>query len=44
MVAAETVITGFVIAVMVAIMGVMVYFAFATQDDTSDDTGSETAE
>jgi hypothetical protein len=47
MVAAETVIAGFVIAVMVAIMAVMVYFAFVTQDDESvggDDSTPEPAE
>jgi len=33
MVAAETVIAGFVIAFMVVIMSVMVFFAFATEDD-----------
>jgi len=45
MVAVETVITGFVIAVMVAVMAVMVYFAFATQDEEhSDDPPTEPAE
>jgi heme/copper-type cytochrome/quinol oxidase subunit 2 len=44
MVAAETVITGFVIAVMVVVMGIMVYLAFATQDDASDDSAAETSE
>jgi heme/copper-type cytochrome/quinol oxidase subunit 2 len=47
MVAVETVITGFVIAFMVVIMGVMVYFAFATEDDEGsepDDPATETAD
>ncbi|MFB6195138.1 MAG: hypothetical protein ABEI80_03130 [Haloplanus sp.] len=47
MVTAETVISGFVIAVMLAMMGVMVYFAFATQDDEGsgpDDPATEAAD
>ena len=47
MVTAEAVITGFVLVVMAAIMAVMVYFAFVTQDDegnTPDDPATEAAE
>ena len=46
MVAVETVIAGFVIAFMVVIMGVMVYFAFATEDEgpEPDDPTAETAD
>jgi flagellar basal body-associated protein FliL len=46
MVAVETVIAGFVIAFMVVIMGVMVYFAFASEDEGSEpnDPAAEPAE
>jgi len=44
MVAVEAVITGFVLAFMVVIMGVMVYFAFATQDDRGSEPDDPAAE
>jgi heme/copper-type cytochrome/quinol oxidase subunit 2 len=44
MVAVEAVITGFVIAFMVVIMGVMVYFAFATEDDERSEPDDPAAE
>jgi hypothetical protein len=45
MVAVETVIAGFVIAFMIVIMGVMVYFAFTTEEAVEpDDPAAESAE